>query len=157
MEVKKIDMIQEILNSTDYQILIISLMITFFSKLLIGKEEDIRKVTVKYFNYFISYILPFLNIIYINFSPNIENTKFTTTLILISALFVLATYLEKNLRKQYKMIGEFAKSETDKIKMINDFNNIQIEKIKAMNDNQKYILDELSRINDRIIKYFSEK
>ena len=54
MEVKKIDMIQEILNSTDYQILIISLMITFFSKLLIGKEEDIRKVTVKYFNYFIS-------------------------------------------------------------------------------------------------------
>ncbi|MBF1148216.1 MAG: hypothetical protein HXL67_00365 [Cloacibacterium normanense] len=150
-------MIQEILNSTDYQILIISLMITFFSKLLIGKEEDIRKVTVKYFNYFISYILPFLNIIYINFSPNIENTKFTTTLILISALFVLATYLEKNLRKQYKMIGEFAKSETDKIKMINDFNNIQIEKIKAMNDNQKYILDELSRINDRIIKYFSEK
>ena len=150
-------MIQEILNSTDYQILIISLMITFFSKLLIGKEEDIRKVTVKYFNYFISYILPFLNIIYINFSPNIENTKVTTTLILISALFVLATYLEKNLRKQYKMIGEFAKSETDKIKMINDFNNIQIEKIKAMNDNQKYILDELSRINDRIIKYFSEK
>jgi ERCC4-type nuclease len=105
----------------------------------------------------IYYVLPLTIIVWLNIDGNIENSKFTTTIIVLNFVFLLFNYFQSKINETNKMLEQLAKTEFDKVEKVKQINAVQVEKVKSINENQKYILSELSNINDRIIEYFKDK
>lgn len=120
------------------------------------KPENDFKGFAKLFLVFLYYILPIVVIVWLNIDNNIENSKLTSSLIMLNIGFFIFNFFQGKINSQYEIISNYGKIEKEKIKEINTINNTQVEKMKGIVSNQNYILNELSKINDRIIKYIFE-
>ena len=123
----------------------------------ITKEEKDLKALYKLLLICSTYILPITTIIWLNLDEQIIHSKLNTTLICLNFAIIVFNHLQSRINENYKMIGDLAKTEFDKVEKVKQINEVQVEKIKAINENQKYILNELSKINDRLIGYFKDK
>lgn len=134
---------------------LIAIIIKIIIDVIIKPENDfkgLQKLTLL----IIYYLVPILVIIWLNLDDKIDNSKYTTTLIVLNLGFFIFNFFQERLNEQYKIVSKFGKIEKEKIKEINIINNTQAEKMKGIVNNQNYILNELSKINDRIIKYIFE-
>ncbi|MBK5214203.1 MAG: hypothetical protein JJE55_11150 [Flavobacteriaceae bacterium] len=131
---------------------LIAVLIKLFFGFIFKTEKDYQGIlTIVY------YILPITIVVWLNLDENAENSKLTTTIICVNIAFIIFNFLQQKIMETDKLVGQFAKTEYDKVEKVKQINAVQVEKMKAINNNQKYIMNELSRINDRIIGYFKDK
>lgn len=135
---------------------ILAIVIKVVVDIIIKPSETIKGIS-KLLLALIYYVLPLTVIIWLNIDENIENSKFTTTIVILNFFFLLFNYFQSEITETNKRLRQLAKTEFDKVEKVKQINAVQVEKVKSINENQKYILSELSNINDRIIEYFKDK
>jgi cytochrome c biogenesis factor len=150
---------EDLINSPYFEKIVLTILAIVLKLVIdaITKEEKDLKTLYKLLLICSTYILPIITIVWLNLDEKIVHSKLNTTLICLNFAIIVFNNLQSKINKNYKMIGNLAKTEFDKVKKVKQINEVQVEKIKAINENQKYILNELSKINDRILGHFKDK
>lgn len=150
---------ETLINSPYFEKIILTILAVVLKLIIdaITKGEKDLKALSKLLLICATYILPVITIIWLNLDDKVIDSKLNTTLICFNFSIIVFNHLQSRINENYKMIGDLAKTEFDKVEKVKQINEVQVEKINAINENQKYILNELSKINDRIIGYFKDK
>jgi cytochrome c biogenesis factor len=127
---------ETLINSPYFEKIILTILAVVLKLIIdaITKGEKDLKALSKLLLICATYILPVITIIWINLDDKVIDSKLNTTLICFNFSIIVFNHLQSRINENYKMIGDLAKTEFDKVEKVKQINEVQVEKIKGIVD-----------------------